>query len=145
MLIMAALSIMTIAVFAQNNTTKSPQEQLTKSNKELMKMEVMKIPTYPNGYVTTGIYLKKGIVTNLSPKEQMKTSVIKVNAAIQYQDIASNNSDKCPECFTLSNLSQKEQMKMKVMDLFTCPMSLGTAGHSSDKCSICGMDLTASK
>lgn len=145
MLMMAAFTIVTIAVFAQNNTTKFPQEQLTKSNKELMKMEVMKIPTYSNVFVTTSEYSKNDLVTNLSIKEQMKTSVIKVNAATQYQDIASNKSDKCPACFTLSNLSPKEQMKMKVMDLFTCPMGLGTPGHSSDKCSICGMDLTANK
>jgi len=143
-LMMAALTILTISVVAQNSTTKPPKEQLSISKKEQMKMEVMKIQINPSKYITTEDY-SKGLVSNLSPKEQMKRNVMKLNSVSRYQDVAVNKPGKCPACLNVLNLSPKEQMKMKVMDLYNCPMSSGSATDKAGKCSICGMDLTAVK
>ena len=134
MLMMAALSILTISVFAQSNTSKSKKEQ--------MKMEVMKIYTSPVNYdVTSGVF-----VSNLSQKEQMKMDVIKFNAGSAYRDITINNSAVCPKCTALLNLTSKEQMKMKVMGLYNCPMSADMAGNMPDKCSgVCSMGLYTGK
>ena len=142
-LMMAALTILTISVVAQNTTTKPPKEQLSISKKEQMKMEVMKIQTAIPKYIITGDYSKGAFVSNLSLKEQMKTNVMKLNSVNSYQDIAVNKSGKCPACLNVLNLSPKEQMKMKVMDLYNCPMSSGSATDKAGKCSLCGMDLTA--
>ncbi len=143
MLMIAGLTILTISVFSQNNTTRFSQDQLAKSKKELMKMEVMKMQTSPNDFVVTGQYSKGGLVSTLSPKEQMKRNVMRLNNATQYTDVAVNKSGKCPMCVTMSNLSPKEKMKMTVMALNTCPMNAGIPGIDADKCSICGMDLSA--
>jgi len=134
MLMMAALSILTISLFAQSNTTKS--------KKELMKMEVMKIHTTPQAIITEAS-AKDGFASNLSPKEQLKRNVVKWNAVTRNNDVAGTNSGKCPDCLSLSNLSPKEQMKMKEMDLLVCSMSAGIASGKIGKCAICGMDLVA--
>jgi hypothetical protein len=144
MLMMAALTILTINVFAQSNSNKSQQEQFTNSKKELMKMEVMKIQISPKDFVTSGA-VNNSIVSNLSAKEQMKTSVIKLNTGVQNYTVAVNKSGMCAACLTLSNLSAKEQMKMTAMALDKCPMNAGTPGHEAKKCAICGMDLATSK
>jgi hypothetical protein len=142
MLMMAALSILTISVFAQSNTTISKKEQ--------MKMEVMKIYTSPGNYdVTinnTGNYAPGSFASNLSSKEQMKIGVMKLNAGTHYNEVAIDKSAMCTKCVALSNLAPKEQMKMKVMGLYNCPMSADMSGNMSGKCSsMCGMDLTAAK
>ena len=143
-LMMAALTILTISVVAQNNTTKSPKEKLSISKKEQMKMEVMKIQTSPTDFVTRAV-INNSIALNLSAKELMKARVMKSNTSAQNYTVALNRSGKCTACLTLVNLSPKEQMKMKVMALDKCSMIAGTLSHEANKCSICGMDLTTSK
>lgn len=145
MLMMAALTILTISVFSQNIISKSPEEQVTNSKKESMKMDVMKIQTFLKDFTTTRAYSKKGLVSNLYPKDQMKSIVMNLNNVTPYYDVANDKSGKCSECLTVSNLTPKEQLKMKVIDLYTCQMSSGAASDESGKCAICGMDLTTVK
>jgi hypothetical protein len=125
MLMMAALTILSTSVFAQNETTKASKEEvmmdksgkysvcdmdLTKLKKEQMKMKVMKIYTCQKEYNVTsdmpGKYSTGGFALNLSPKEQMKRDALKSYTGPQYPDVAIYK--------TLINLSPKEQMKMKI-------------------------------
>lgn len=140
---MAALSILVLPVFAQTTTTEFQQLQLTKSKKELMKMEVMKIQTNPKNLVRNS--LKNGQVSNLSSKEQMKATVMKLKPLSQNYTLAINTSGKCAPCLTFSHLSLKEQMKMKIVGLYIHPINMVVPREEFDKCSICGLNLPMSK
>lgn len=140
---LAALSIVILPVFAQTLTTESQVWQLTRSKKEVMKIEVMKIQTNPKILVTNAS--KNGQISNLSSKEQMKASVMKLKLLSKDYTLAFNNSGKCAPCLTFSNLSIKEQMKMKVMGLHTSTINVVGPIEEFDKCSICGIDLAESK
>lgn len=133
MLMMAGLTILTISVYAQNNSTLSKKEQ--------MKMEVMKSSASPVQYNIPGDtqskISKKRFAVNRSSKEQMKLSVMNGNSDTLYQDGAA----ACPLCLAVLNATTKEQMKLKVMGLYTCPMKVDTASNQRTKCSRCGMNL----
>lgn len=135
MLMMAALTILTISVFAQSNSTRSKKEQ--------MKMEVMKTYNSPvqNDIKSDmpGKNKKGGSTSSLSSKEQMKMEVMRGTPDTQYQNVAVDKSSNCPLCMTLLNGTPKEQMKMKVMG-YKCPMKIDTAGKQPGRCSMCGMD-----
>ena len=139
-LMMAVFSILTMAVSAQNNTFGNQYRHSTRSKKELMKMEVMKIQSTQQNFEKKSS--KNSVVTNLSPKEQMKTSVVKWDIGTQYNSVNVNRSGKCATCLKLSLVSIKEQMKMSVVGLDTCPGIVGNSLLKGNNCSICDMDLT---
>lgn len=138
---MTVLIILSISVFAQNNTTHSKKEQL--------KMEVMKIYTSPvKNHITGDMTVKNskgGFISNLSSKQQMKLNILQGYTSTHDQAVTIDNTGTCPLCVTLLNTTPKEQMKMTVMELYNCPMNEDTATYQPAKCSMCGMDLTISK
>lgn len=116
-LITPVLTILAISVFAQNSTNKDCKSSLTKSKKEQMKMDVIKIYTCTS---QTGLtsdmadkYASAGSALNLTSKELMKMDVMKFYTGPQYPDVAFDNAGTYPRGLTLINLSAKEQMKMK--------------------------------
>ena len=131
MLMMAAFSILTISTIAQNQ-----------SKKEQMKMYVMKIQSPSNGLASTGEYLKAGLLTGLSVKEQMKSNVTKTNNTAQNYYLGATKSILCPDCLVYSIASPKEQMKLHTMNLDKCSMSpVKGIVEAAGKCSICGMGI----
>ena len=140
-LMMAVFSILTMAVSAQNNTIGNQYGHSTRSKKELMKMEVMKIQSTEQSFKRK--FAKKSVATNLSPKEQMKTSVVKLDIGTQYNSVNVNRSGKCAPCLKMAHLSKKEQMKMMVVGLDTCPTNVESSIVEANNCIICNMDVTA--
>ena len=138
-LMVAVLSIPINSVFAQKTTPGFEQSHSTKSKKELMKMEVIKVQSTPKNYSKNEIKNEQTIA--LSLKEQMKISVIKKTPASSYYDIANNNFRKCTSCVRLSNFSLKEQMKMEVMGIHTKANDSTTLNGAINKCLHCGVDL----
>ncbi len=167
MLMMAALTILSVSVFAQDSTKQKMKTHkqhsekiqyscpmhpdvtsdkpgkcnkcgmdLTKTKKEQMKMEVMKMyscPMHPD--VTSdkagkcskcGMDLKKMDMTYTCPN---------------HPEVNSNRPGKCPKCGTLLNLTPKEKMKMEVMKMYACPMHADVTSAKPGKCPKCGMDL----
>ena len=138
---MAVLSILTLVVYAQNNTFGNQYGHSTRSKKELMKMEVMKIPSTQQNDERKS--LKKSVVINLSPKEQMKTSVVNLAPGTQYNSVKVNRSGKCTACLKMTHLSSKEKMKMTIVGSDTCPVNIGSSIVEANNCIICKMDVTA--
>ena len=129
----AAILIATFGAFAQKAGTNQNLSQ-----KELMKMKVMKInplQTYINSYSVTVVS------QNLSQKEMMKTKVVKI-APVSIRVEFTNNSRMCTSCLALSKLSSKEVMKAKVVGIYTCPMYSDISIATSGRCPKCGMSLT---
>ena len=137
------LSIPINSVFAQKNTPEFEQSNSTRSKKELMKMEVIKVQSTPKNYSKN--VMNNGQTTILSLKEQMKTSVINKNTVSTYNDVANNKFRKCASCVRLSNFSLKEQMKMEVMGIYTKTKDSTMLKEAMDKCSHCGADLPQRK
>ena len=137
------LSIPINSVFAQKNTPEFEQSNSTRSKKELMKMEVIKVQSTQKNYSKNVI--NNGQTTILSLKEQMKTSVINKTTVSPYNDVANNNFRKCTSCVRLSNFSLKEQMKMEVMGIYTKTNDSTKLKGGKDKCSRCGADLPQRK
>ena len=127
MLMMAALTILSTSVFAQNETTKASKEEvmmdksgkysvcdmdLTKLKKEQMKMKVMKIYTCQKDYnVTSDMPVKYStgwFALNLSPNEQMKIDLMKIDG---------NKTSTYPNNKLVLYLSPKEKMKMVVLGM----------------------------
>ncbi|MBS1511668.1 MAG: hypothetical protein JST86_12555 [Bacteroidetes bacterium] len=129
-LMMAVFSILTISAIAQNQ-----------SKKEQMKMEVMKIQSSSKVFVSTGAFLKAGLLTSLSAKEQMKSNVTKTNNTVSDYYAGAVKSPLCPDCLVYSTASPKEQMKLRVMNLDKCSMSPVKGIAEAGKCSICGMGI----
>jgi hypothetical protein len=129
-LMMAALTTIAIPVFAQNSTGKASAEpskkvkyniseheeamlqktgtppaccmNLTKSPKEQMKMNIMKIYTGAMAHDGVPYY------ATLSPKEQMKIDLMKIDG---------NKTSTYPKSKPVLYLSPKEKMKMVVLGM----------------------------
>ena len=130
MLMMAAITILSVSVFAQD-TTKQKVDKITYS-----------CPMHPDVVMDkSGKCPKCGRDLTKSPKEQMKMEVMKKYTCPAHADVTSNESGKCPKCGTLLKLSPKEQMKMKEMKMFTCPMHPEIKSDKPGECPICGMTL----
>ncbi|MEO6455811.1 MAG: heavy metal-binding domain-containing protein [Ginsengibacter sp.] len=171
MLMIAALTILTISAFAQNKTIKkatiSKQKSekvkytctmhpdvlmdefgkcpkcgmdLTKSTKEQMKMDVMKMYTCPMhpevAMDKSGKCPKCGM--DLKETEMAYTCPM-------HPEVTGSKSDKCPKCGMALNLSPKEKMKMEVMKIYSCPMHADVTSSEPGKCSKCGMALSEHK
>ncbi len=129
-LMVAVLSILTISAMAQNQ-----------SKKEQMKMEVMKIQSPSKVFVSTGAFLKAGLLTSLSAKEQMKSNVTIAKNTVPDYYAGAAKSTLCPDCLVYSTASPKEQMKLQVMNLEKCSMITVKEIAEAGKCSICGMGI----
>ncbi len=136
MLMMAALTIFSLTLFAQKAGKKDNTKHLT-------------IYTCP---MHDSIAAKKpgncpicGMALQLSKKEQMKRDVTKNYSCPTHLTEVSDKPGQCSKCGQSLVLSPKEKMKMGVMNNNICPMHGGVIADKSGKCPYCGMELTKEK
>lgn len=135
MLMMAALIILSVSVFAQDTTK---QKMKTKSQK----MEMMKYscPMHPD--VTgdkPGKCSKCGMDLTKSKKEQMKMEVMKIYVCPMHPEVTSDKPGKCSKC----GMDLKETEKK--VAAYSCPMHPEVTSDKPGKCSQCGMALKETK
>lgn len=136
MLLIAALTINSVFVFAQEKAGKKDTAQ---------HIVLYTCPMHPD--VTSdkpGKCPKCGMDLSLSKKEEMKKEVTKSYTCPVHADVVSDKPGKCPQCRKKLVLS-KEEMKMEVMKTYTCPMHPDVARDKPGKCPKCGMDLIEKK
>ncbi len=79
-----------------------------------------------------------GASLNLSPKEKLKWSQLKLYTCPMHPDIRSDKPGKCQICN--SNLTPVTEKTEEA--LYSCPMHPNIKSNKPGKCSICGMTLT---
>ena len=137
MLMIAALTISSVSVFAQEKAGKKDTIQHTVLYTCTMHPDVTSDKP--------GKCPKCGMDLSLSKKEEMKKQVTKTYICPVHIDVVSDKSGKCPQCGKKLSLSSKEQMKTEVMKQYICPMHPDIASDKPGKCLKCGMDLTMKK
>ena len=94
MLMMAALTILSVAVFAQDTTM-----QKMKAPKQKTEKVKYSCPMHPDEVSTkAGQCSKCGMDLTLSPKEKMKREVMKMYSCPMHSDVTSNKPGKCSKC-----------------------------------------------
>jgi len=137
MLLIAALTISSVSVFAQEKAGKKDTTQHSVSYTCSMHPDVTSDKP--------GKCPKCGMDLPLSNKEEMKRQVTKNYNCPVHLDVVSDKSGKCPQCGKKLSLSKKEQMKTEVMKTYCCSMHPEMTSDKPGKCSKCGMDLTIKK
>ncbi len=137
MLLVAALTIVTVGLFAQGKAGKT---DTTKHQ------AIYTCPMHDT------LALKKpgncpicGMKLQLSNKEQMKRDLTKNYSCPMHPKETSHNPAKCPICGKNMHLSAKEQMKAEVTKIYTCPMHPEVALDKEGKCPKCGTALVEKK
>ena len=139
MLMMAALTILSVSVFAQGKAGKKDTLNHTKFYTCVMHDSIaMK---KPGNCPVCGMKLER------SKKEQMKTEVTKNYSCPMHADVTSASPGKCTKCGMNLTLSAKEKMKAEVVKAYSCPMKCegDKTYDKAGKCPKCGMDLTEKK
>ena len=103
MLMMAALTIMSVSVFAQEKAGK--RDTLKHTKLYTCSMHDSIAMKKPGNCPVCGMKLER------SPKEQMKAEVVKNYSCPMHADVVSNKPGKCTKCGMDLNLSPKEKMK----------------------------------
>ena len=137
MLMIAAITISSVSVFAQEKAGKKDTTQHT---------VLYSCPMHPN--VTSdkaGKCPQCGMDLFLSQKEEMKRQVTKTYICPVHLDVVSDKPGKCPQCGKNLLKSKKEQMKEEVVKKYSCPMHSDITSHKPGKCSKCGMDMKEMK
>lgn len=139
MLMMAALTIVSVSLFAQEKAGKK---------------DTQKHPTFYTCPMHDTVAAKKpgncpvcGMKLERSKKEQMKADVTKNYSCPIHLDVTSDKAGKCTLCGRNLTLSPKEKMKMEVVKAFSCPMKCeGDKTYDKPgKCPKCGMNLKEKK
>jgi Cu(I)/Ag(I) efflux system membrane fusion protein len=133
MLMMAALTIMSITLFAQNK----------RGYKDTMQhVQLYTCPMHDT------VAMKKpgncpvcGMKLQLSAKEQMKQEATKTYSCPMHPAEVSNKPGTCSKCGMSLTLSGKEKMKLG----YYCPMHPDVKTDKPGKCPECGMALTPVK
>ncbi len=142
MLMMAALTILSVSVFAQSTPSQSGDTTAQKIKKQKTEKAKYTCPMHPDVVMNEpGKCSKCGMDLAKTKKEQMKMEVMKTYTCPMHPDMTSDTPGKCPKCQSKMNLTQKEQMKMEVMKTYTCPMHPGVTSNKSGKCPNCGMAM----
>ena len=133
MLMMAALTILTVTLFAQ---TKGGRKDTTKH------------ATFYTCPMHDTIAMKQpgncpicGMKLNLSKKEEMKMDLTKNYTCPTHLNVVSDKPGNCSICGMSLQLSSKEKAKLG----YTCPMHPNVKSDKGGKCPNCGMQLTKSK
>jgi len=137
MLLIAALTISSVSVFAQEKAGKKDTTQNTVLYTCTMHPDIK--------MDKAGKCPKCGMELTLSKKEEMKMAVTKNYTCPVHADVISASSGKCPQCGKKLTLSKKEEMKTEVVKSYTCPMHPDVASDKSGKCPKCGMEMTMKK
>lgn len=133
MMMMAALTILSVAVFAQDSTAK-------KMKAPKHKMEKMKYSCPMHADVVSdkpGKCTKCAMDLTKSEKEKMKMKVMKTYVCPMHLDVTSDKPGKCSKC----GMDMKEKEMKETA--FACPMKCeGDKTYAKEgKCPKCGMDL----
>lgn len=133
MLLMATLTILSLAVFAQHKT-------MHKSKMDKHKMEQAKYtcPMHPG--VTSnkpGKCSQCGMDLTRSKKEQMKMETMKMYSCPMHPEVTGDKPGKCSKC--------NRDMKEKNVAFYSCPMHPEVTSNNPGKCSKCGMNLVEKK
>lgn len=137
MLMMAALTILSISAFAQEKAGK--KDTLKDIKFYTCSMHDTVAMKKPGNCPVCGMKLQ------LSKKEQMKADITKNYSCPMHLDVTSDKAGKCPQCGMNLTLSPKEKMKAEVMGLYSCPMHPDQTCDKPCKCSKCGMDMVEKK
>jgi len=133
---MKNFNIVLVAVFTLISTGALAQNNNSRSKKEQMKMEVVKMNTTPAKISNNATAI------NRSAKEQMKTDLMKSTSTEQSHELVFDNSGNCSNQLNYSNLSPKEQMKLKVVKQNKCILASDTAALKNGKCTMCGKNAS---
>ncbi len=136
---MAALTILSVAGFAQDTT----KHKMAKQHVNKMGYSCTMHPEVTSD--KPGKCSKCGADLVLSKKEQMKMEVMKIYSCSMHPEVTSDKAGKCSKCGMDLVLSKKEKMKMEVMKMYSCPMHADVTSAKPGKCPKCGMDLTEAK
>ena len=129
--VLAIFTLISTGVVAQNNNSISKKEQ--------MKMKVVNMNTTP-GKISNNV-----AVSSRSPKEQMKSDLMKSGTTAQFHELVVNDSGNCMSKLNYTNLSPKEQMKLKVVNQNKCMVASDVATVKDGKCTMCGKNATSLK
>ena len=119
MLMITALTILSVSVFAQDTIAQKIAKHETEKAKYVCPMHPDMVMDEP------GKCTKCGTELNLSPKEKMKMDVMKIYTCPVHADVTSDKPGECPQCKSKMNLTPKEKMKMDVMKIYIYPTYLG--------------------
>ena len=139
MLLIAALTISSVSIFAQEKAGKKDTFKHTKLYTCTMHDSIaMK---KPGSCPVCGMKLER------SKKEQMKAEVTKNYSCPMHADVTSDSSGKCTKCGMNLVLTAKEKMKMEVVKAYCCPMKCegDKTYDKAGKCPVCGMALKEKK
>lgn len=134
MLMMVALTIFSVALFAQDTT----------KQKSKMKMEQMKYSCPMHSDVTSnkpGKCTKCGMDMTKMKKDKMKMSAMKTYACPKHQDVTSDKPGKCSKCSMDMTKMKKDKMEMSALKTYECPMHPDVTSDKPGKCSKCKMDM----
>lgn len=139
LLLIAALVIPSISIFAQQKAGKKDTQQHAEFY-TCPKHDTVSL-NKPGNCPVCGMKLE------LSKKEQMKAEVSKTYSCPVHLDVINDKPGKCTKCSKELILSPKEKMKTEVVKAFSCPMNCeGDKTYTqAGKCPKCGMNLKESK
>lgn len=139
MLMMAALTILSVSVFAQEKAGK--KDTLKHTTLYTCTMHDSVAAKKPGNCPVCGMKLERSV------KEQMKAEVVNNYSCPMHADVISQKPGKCSKCGMDLNLSPKEKMKMDIVKGYSCPMKCeGDKTYDKEgKCPKCGMDLKEKK
>ncbi len=132
MLMMAALTILSVSVFAQD-----PGMQKMKMKKD---KSMYTCPMHPDMVIgKPGKCPKCGMDMTKMKKDKMEMSDMKTYACPMHSDVTSDKPGKCSKC----NMDMKE----KATVVYACPMKCeGDKTYAkAGKCAVCGMALKEKK
>ena len=138
-LMMAALSIISISVIAQQKAGK--KDSNAHSTFYSCTMHDTVAMKKPGNCPVCGMKLQR------STKEQMKAEITRQYTCPTHLTVQSNKAGKCNKCGADLTLSPKGKMKMGAVKAYTCPMKC-EADKTYDnpgKCPKCGMGLKEKK
>jgi transcription initiation factor IIE alpha subunit len=137
MLLMAALTISSVSIYAQEKAGKKDTTQ---------HVALYSCPMHPDVKMDKpGKCPQCGMNLSLSKKEEMKKQVTKTYACPVHADVVSDKSGKCPQCGKKLTLSKKEEMKTETMKNYCCSMHPDMVSDKAGKCPKCGMEMTIRK
>ena len=137
MLMMAALTIVSVSLFAQDSTKHKSKMQIMEQMKYSCPMKCEGEKTYDK----PGKCPKCGMDLTKSKKEQMKMEVMKTYTCPMHPDVTSDKPGKCSKC----GMALKE--KVPAVAVYNCPMKC-EGDKTYDKpgnCPKCGMALKEQK
>ncbi len=129
-LLMAVLTILSAAAFAQNTTKQKMKMHKKMYMKYCCPMHHEITGDKPGKCSKCGMGMKKMEMAYCCPK---------------HHEVISDKPGKCPKCGAALNLPPKEKMKMEVMKIYACPMHADVTSNKPGKCPKCSTKMKEKK